>query len=107
MYAVVAAGGKQFKVAEGDTIVVDRLDAEVGSSVTLDQVLLLGGGNVQVGSPNVAGASVTAEVVDHHLGEKRTTFKYFRTRRARVLNGFRPSHTTLRITGIHSAAAAS
>lgn len=104
MYAVVAASGKQFKVAEGDTIVVDRLEAEVGSSVTLDQVLLLGGGNVLVGAPTVAGASVTAEVVDHHLGEKRSTFKWMRTRRSRVLNGFRPSMTTLRITAISSPA---
>ncbi len=100
MYAVVIAGGKQFKVAEGDTIVVDRLQAEVGSSVTLDQVLLLGGQKVKIGAPTVAGASVQAEVVDHHLGEKRSTFKWMRTRRSRVLNGFRPSLTTLRVTTI-------
>lgn len=100
MYAVVIAGGKQFKVSEGDTFVVDRLEAEVGSSVTLDQVLLLGGQKVKIGAPTVAGASVQAEVIDHHLGEKRTTFRYTRTRRTRVLNGFRPSMTTLRVTGI-------
>lgn len=100
MYAVVIAGSKQFKVSEGDTIVVDRLDADVGSSVTLDQVLLVGGDKVQVGAPTVAGASVKAEVVDHHLGEKRVRFHYMRTRRTRVLNGFRPSFTTLRVTSI-------
>ncbi len=99
-YAVVVAGGKQFKVSTGDTIVVDRLEAEVGSSVTLDKVLLLGGDSVKIGAPTVAGASVVAEVVDHHLGEKRTRFVYLRTRRSRVLNGFRPSHTTLRVTSI-------
>lgn len=100
MYAVVAASGKQFKVAEGDTITVDRLASEVGSSITLDQVLLVGGDSVRVGSPTVPGASVTAEVVSHSLGEKRSTFKWMRTRRSRVLNGFRPSLTTLRITAI-------
>lgn len=100
MYAVVATSGKQFKVSEGDTIIVDRIEAEVGSTVTLDQVLLVGGDTVRVGSPTVAGASVSAEVVDHHLGEKRVTFKYRRTRRTRVLNGFRPSMTTLRVTAI-------
>lgn len=100
MYAVVIAGSKQYKVSEGDTIVVDRLDADVGSSVTLDQVLLVGGGEVKVGAPTVAGAAVKAEVVDHHLGEKRSTFRYTRTRRSRVLNGFRPSLTTLRVTSI-------
>ena len=100
MYAVVVAGGRQFKVTQGDTLVVDRLDAPVGSSVELDRVLLIGGEKVRVGSPVIAGAKVTAEVVDHHLGEKRVTFKFRRTRRTRVLNGFRPSHTTLRVTAI-------
>ena len=100
MYAVVVAGGRQFKVTQGDTLVVDRLDAPVGSSVELDRVLLIGGEKVRVGSPEIPGAKVTAEVVDHHLGEKRVTFKFRRTRRTRVLNGFRPSHTTLRVTAI-------
>lgn len=102
MYAVVATSGKQFKVSAGDTIIVDRMAAEVGSSVDLDQVLLVGGEKLSVGAPTVAGAHVTAEVVDHHLGEKRSTFKFTRTRRSRVLNGFRPSMTTLRITAIHA-----
>jgi large subunit ribosomal protein L21 len=100
MYAVVVAGGRQFKVSEGDTIVVDRMQAEVGSDVALDRVLLVGGEKAIVGTPTVAGATVTAEVLSHELGEKRTTFKYTRTRRTRVLNGSRPSLTTLRIKSI-------
>ena len=99
-YAVVVSGGRQFKVSEGDTIIVDRLGADVGSTVTLDQVLLVGGGMTRVGTPVVEGASVEAEVIDHHLGEKRSTFRYMRTRRRRVLNGFRPSLTTLHIKTI-------
>jgi len=102
MYAVVATSGKQFKVSAGDTIIVDRMAADVGSSVDLDQVLLVGGDSVQVGAPTVAGARVTAEVVGHHLGDKKSTFKFTRTRRSRVLNGFRASLTTLRITAIHA-----
>lgn len=100
MYAVLVSGGKQYKVSQGDTVTVDRLEAEVGSSVEIDQVLMIGGETLKIGSPTVDGARVTAEVVSHDLGEKRITFKWRRTRRFRRLVGFRPSHTTLRITGI-------
>ena len=73
MYAVIATGGQQFRVSEGDTIVVKKLDAAVGSSLTIDQVLLVGGegSDLKVGAPTVDGASVTAQVVSHDKGEKR------------------------------------
>lgn len=100
MYAIVETSGKQYRVAKGDTIVVDRMQAEVGSTVTLDQVLMVHGAEVKVGAPNVPGASVTAKVVDHPRGEKLRSFKYVRTRRYRRRHGYRHSHTTLEILDI-------
>ncbi len=99
MYAIVESGSKQYRVAVGDTLVVDHIEADEGSETTLP-VLMLGGDEVKVGSPTVDGASVTAKVVDHHLGEKITTFKYKRRHRSRVRRGYRHSHTTLEITAI-------
>jgi large subunit ribosomal protein L21 len=102
MYAIVEACGKQYRVAKGDTIQVDHLDADVGATVRLDRVLLLGGDSVVVGSPTVPGAVVTATVLDHPRGEKVTSLKYIRTRRFRRRHGFRATHTTLQIHDIQS-----
>jgi large subunit ribosomal protein L21 len=105
MYAVVVTGGQQFKVSAGDTITVKRLDAEVGSTIELGTVLMVGGegANLQIGTPNLEGVKVTAEVVAHGKGEKREMFKWLRTRRNRVMRGFRPSETTLSIQSIVAA----
>lgn len=100
MYAVIATGGKQYRVSEGDTITVDRLQADVGSTLEISDVLLIGGDELKVGAPTVAGAKVVAQVVAHELGEKREIFKYRRTRRYRRFRGFRPSLTTLSIQSI-------
>ena len=101
MYAIVESGSKQYRVAVGDTLVVDHVvGAEAGSEHTLD-VLLLGGDEVRVGNPKVAGATVTARVVEHFLGEKITTFKYKRRQRTRVKTGYRHTHTALEITAIN------
>jgi large subunit ribosomal protein L21 len=100
MYAVIQQGGRQFKVAEGDTIIVDRLAADVGASVAMDKVLMIGGEATVIGAPIVAGARVTAEVVAHQRGHKRMTYKYRRTRRYRHIRGGRPDETTLKITSI-------
>lgn len=100
MYAIVETSGKQYRVAIGDTIVVDQMAAEVGSTVTFDRVLLLHGEAVQVGTPVVAGAVVTARVVDHHRGEKLRSFKYVRTRRYRRRHGYRHHNTKLEILDI-------
>ena len=100
MYAVVVSGGRQYRVSEGDTITVDRLQAEVGSTVQITDVLLVGGDEVRIGAPHVEGASVVAEVVEHKLGEKREIFKYKRRKRYRRNRGFRPSLTTLSIQSI-------
>ncbi len=100
MFAIVATSGKQYRVEKGAQLVVDHVDAEVGATVILDQVLMVGGAATKVGSPTVPGAKVTAKVVDHFKGDKTITFKYRRTRRYRRRVGFRHSHTTLEIISI-------
>ena len=100
MYAVVEQGGKQYRVSEGDTIEIDRLEAEEGAEIELSRVLLIGGDKVKVGSPAVKGAKVPAKVVSHYLGEKVETFKYRPRKRYRKLGGFRASVTKIEITGI-------
>ena len=100
MYAIVETSGRQFKVAEGDRILVDRMQAEVGSEIVLDRVLLLHGDDLVVGAPVIDGASISARVIEHTKGEKVTSFKFVRTRRYRRRHGYRHSHTTLEILGI-------
>ena len=100
MYALVETSGTQLRVAEGDEIIVDRVAAEKGSTLSLSNVLLLSGDDVQVGTPYVDGASVEAEVVDHILGDKVETFKYRRARRYRKSIGFRARLSVLKIQSI-------
>ncbi|MBW2254985.1 MAG: 50S ribosomal protein L21 [Deltaproteobacteria bacterium] len=100
MYAIVATSGRQYRVEKGGFITVDRLDAEVDTEITLDQVLIVGGEETKVGTPNVEGATVTARVVGHDKGEKVVTVKYKQRKRSRVRRGFRASRTTLEILDI-------
>lgn len=101
MYAIIRTGGKQYRVSEGETVTVDRLDAEEGASVSLDEVLLLDrDGQVTVGAPTVAGASVAASVEAQIRADKVLVFKYKNKTRSRVKNGHRQPLTRLRITGI-------
>jgi large subunit ribosomal protein L21 len=100
MYAIVATSGRQYRVEKGGFITVDRLDAEVGTEITLDQVLLIGGDETRVGTPTIEGAAVTAKVVGHDRGKKVVTMKYKRRKRSRVRTGFRASQTQLEITDI-------
>lgn len=102
MYAVVESGSKQYRVAVGDRLQVDRLGLDVGADLVFDNVLLLSGDEVRVGAPTVAGVSVVAKVVSHDKGDKVRTFKYRRRRRSRVRRGFRASLTTLEITAINA-----
>lgn len=104
MYAVVQAQGRQFKVAEGDEIVVDKMDAEVGSNIDFGDVLIVGGDETQVGAPFVEGVRVLAEVTGHQRGPKVDIYKYHRRQRYRKSIGFRAGQTTLRITSIGAAA---
>ncbi len=100
MFAIVATSGKQYRVEPGASIVVDRMGAEVGDTITLEEVLLVSGDDTKVGTPTVAGAKITAKVVDHHKGDKVIAFKYRPRGRYRRRVGFRHSHTTLEIVSI-------
>ena len=102
-YAVIETGGKQYRVSVGESLAVERLAVEAGSDLTIDRVLMLGGdGTTRVGTPTVAGASVTARVDDHYRGEKIIVFKYKAKKRYRRRNGHRQSLTRLTITGINA-----
>ena len=101
MYAVIRSGGRQYKVAEGDVIFVDRLPVEAGQDVVLDQVLMVGGeGGGSIGVPLVAGAAVTAKVLEQARGPKIIVFKKKRRKNYRRKRGHRQDLTVLRITGI-------
>lgn len=100
MYAVVKSGGKQYRVAAGNKIRVEKLPGEVGSEIVLDQVLLLGSGEeVKVGTPLVPGAAVLAKVLAHGRGEKVKIFKMRRRKHYEKQQGHRQSFTELEIAG--------
>ena len=104
MYAVIKTGGKQYKVASGDVILVEKLDTEAGANITLAEVLMIGdGANITVGAPTVAGASVAAEVVDQVKADKVIIFKKNRRHNYRRKRGHRQKLTALKITGINAA----
>ena len=102
MFAVIRTGGKQYTVASGDVIRVEKLVAEAGASLELDEVLMVGdGGSISVGTPLVANARVTAEVVAQARDPKIIVFKKKRRQNYRRKNGHRQDITILRITGIN------
>ncbi len=101
MYAIVEIAGQQFKVQKDQKVFVHRLDAETGSKMTFDQVLLLEkDGKVTLGAPAISGAKITAEVLDHVKGDKVIVFKKKRRKGYTVKNGHRQQFTALKITGI-------
>ena len=100
MFAVVRTGGKQYRVATGDLIRVERLAGEKGGTITLSEVLMAGG---KIGAPLVSGASVAAEIVAQARGPKIIVFKKKRRQNYRRKNGHRQDLTILRITGITGA----
>lgn len=102
MFAIVETSGKQYRVEPGAQVVVDHVDAEEGSTIILDRVLLIGDDGVKVGTPTIAGAKVEAKIVDHHLGDKVKGMQYRRRHRMRRWFGFRHSHTTLEIISIQA-----
>lgn len=106
MFAVVKTGGKQYRVAEGDVIKVEKLEAEAGKKVTLDEVLMVGDDKgIKVGEPLVKGAKVTAEVLEQKKDKKITVFKKKRRHNYRRKVGHRQEITVLRVTKIAKAAA--
>ena len=101
MYAVIKTGGKQYKVAPGESVRVEQLVADVGAEVVLDQVLLVGeGDSIRVGQPIVAGATVKATVVAHGRGDKVTIFKMRRRKHYQKHQGHRQGYTELKIDAI-------
>ena len=103
MYAIVATSGKQFRVTEGDRIIVDRVSANVGQRVQLDSVLMLGGDDkAMVGTPFVQGAAVEATVVSHRAGDKIIVFKFEARKRKRRKTGHRQQLSELRIGAIRA-----
>jgi large subunit ribosomal protein L21 len=101
MYAVIATGGKQYRVSEGSVVRIEKLDAEAGASVEFAQVLLVGEGDkVQVGSPFLNGGKVTATVQSHGKGDKKTIVKFRRRKHYLRQGTHRQSFTEVKITSI-------
>ena len=103
-YAIIETGGKQYRVAVGDRLSIEKLPIESGDDVTFDRVLLLGGDGVgaRVGTPLVTGASVSARVEEQYRGEKIIVFKYKPKKRYRRRQGHRQSLTRVAITAINA-----
>ncbi len=105
MFAVIKTGGKQYKVSEGDTLVIEKLSASAGDTVTFDQVLMIGeGAGITIGSPIVAGATVTAEVAADVRGPKLITRKKRQRQTYRRTIGHRQDLMEVTITGISAEA---
>ena len=102
MYAVIATGGKQYKVSEGDVIYVEKLDAEKDSEVTIDQVLAVGGEKMTIGNPLVDSASVTGKVLDQVKGKKIIVYHYKRKSGYHKKNGHRQAYTKVQIDKINA-----
>ena len=100
MYAIVKTGGKQYKVAEGDLVRVEKIEGEAGDSVALTPVLLVDGANVTSKSEDLAKVDISAEIVEHGKGKKINILKYKNKTGYKVRQGHRQPNTTLKITGI-------
>lgn len=101
MYAVFQTGGKQYRACTGDTIKVEKIEAEKGATIELDQVLMIGEGeDVKIGAPFIDGGKVTARVVDQGRGEKIHIIKFRRRKHHMKRAGHRQYYTQLEITGI-------
>ncbi len=101
MYAIIATGGKQYKVSEGDTIKVEKLGAEAGDTVKFDEVLAIGGDKLLVGD-DVKSASVSATVVENGKGKKVIVYRYKRKSGYHKKNGHRQAYTQVKIDKINA-----
>jgi len=101
MYAIIATGGKQYKVSEGDVIKVEKLDVEVGNAVTFDNVIAVSNDSLKVGA-DVANASVSATVLDQGRGKKVIVYKYKRKTGYHKKNGHRQAYTQVKIDKINA-----
>lgn len=104
MYAVFESGGKQHRIQKGDVIRVEKLAAEMGETLSFDQILLIGeGDSVKVGEPFVKGAQVVVEVVAQGRGEKITIIKFKRRKNYRRKQGHRQDYTAIKVVDIKAA----
>ena len=103
MYAVVRSGGKQYRVSPGGSVRVEKLDGEVGSKITLDEVLMIGGdADVKIGTPTVDGASVSGTITAQGRGDKIRVFKMKRRKGYRRSQGHRQDYTEIKIDSVSS-----
>ena len=103
MYAIIKTGGKQYRVQKGDVVRVERLEEAVGATVTLDEVLFVGGeGEPRVGNPRLEGASVVGTVVEQDRDAKIRVFKYKKRKHYRRTRGHRQSFTAVRIDAVQA-----
>ena len=101
MYAIIQTGGKQYRVASGDTLEIERLVGNAGADIAFDRVLLIGGnGSIRIGTPMVEGARVTAEIVEHKRGPKLIAFKKIRREGYERTVGHRQELTVVKIKDI-------
>lgn len=103
MYAVIATGGKQYRVTEGETLKVEKLDAEAGSEIELDQVLMVADGDaIRVGTPTLENGTVTATIKSHGRGKKVEIVKFRRRKHHRKQMGHRQSFTEIEVKKINA-----
>lgn len=102
MYAVIKTGGKQYKVSEGDLVKVEKIDGAVGETVEIDQVLMVGGAEVKLGTPLVPGAKVKAQIVGQEKDKKILVFKSKRRKGYRKKFGHRQQITRLKVAAIEA-----
>lgn len=100
MYAIIATGGKQYRVSEGDVIYIEKIDAQVDSTVSFDVLLMGNDGDVKIGTPVVEGVKVEGKVVGQIRGEKIVVYKYKSKKNYRRKQGHRQPHTKVEITKI-------
>ena len=98
--AIIRSGGKQFRVAEGDTVKVEKLEGTPGEEVTFEEVLLVAGDKPKIGRPTVRGARVTGQILSQGRGDKIVVFKFKRRKKHRRKAGHRQQYTEVKITGI-------
>lgn len=102
MYAVVRCGGKQYRAEKDGVLTVEKLDGEVGATLKLEEVLLVGGDSPKTGAPLVSGAAVHAEILEQGRGDKVIAFKKKRRKNTHRKRGHRQPYTKLKITAIHA-----
>jgi large subunit ribosomal protein L21 len=101
MYAVIKSGGKQYRVQEGQTLKLEKLELPTGETIEFDEVLLVADGDdVKIGAPLVSGAKVAAEIIDHGRGDKIKIIKFRRRKHSMTRQGHRQWFTEVKITGI-------